>query len=171
MFDIGFSEIVVIAVVALIVLGPERLPKAARTMGHLFGRLQRYVNDVKADINREMELEELKKLQQEVKTAAQDLQQTVWCATSRRSSTRARTRRRPRRRRRSPNRPRSPRRARSPRASRRCRASTGSSMADEGAQETFISHLVELRDRLLRAIIAVVVVLLALFPFAKDIYA
>jgi len=82
MFDIGFSEIVVIAVVALIVLGPERLPKAARTMGHLFGRLQRYVNDVKADINREMELEELKKLQQEVKTAAQDLQQSVSSAAS-----------------------------------------------------------------------------------------
>ena len=54
MFDIGFTEIVVIAVVALIVLGPERLPKAARTLGHLFGRLQRYVADVKADINREM---------------------------------------------------------------------------------------------------------------------
>ena len=64
MFDIGFSEIVVIAVVALIVIGPERLPKAARTMGHLFGRLQRYVNDVKSDINREMELDELRKLQQ-----------------------------------------------------------------------------------------------------------
>ena len=64
MFDIGFSEIVVIAVVALIVIGPERLPKAARTMGHLFGRLQRYVNDVKADINREMELDELRKLQE-----------------------------------------------------------------------------------------------------------
>ena len=77
MFDIGFSEIVVIAVVALIVLGPERLPKAARTMGHLFGRLQRYVNDVKSDINREMELEELKKLQQEVKSAARDIEQSV----------------------------------------------------------------------------------------------
>jgi len=77
MFDIGFSEIVVIAVVALIVLGPERLPKAARTMGHLFGRLQRYVNDVKSDINREMELEELKKLQQEVKSAAQELETSV----------------------------------------------------------------------------------------------
>ena len=71
MFDIGFSEIMVIAVVALIVIGPERLPKAARTLGHLFGRLQRYVNDVKADINREIELDELRKLQQQVKTAAQ----------------------------------------------------------------------------------------------------
>ena len=49
MFDIGFSEIVVIAVVALIVIGPERLPKTARTLGHLFGRLQRYVADVKAE--------------------------------------------------------------------------------------------------------------------------
>ncbi len=80
MFDIGFSEIVVIAVVALIVIGPERLPKAARTLGHLFGRLQRYVNDVKADINREMELEELRKLQQEVKSAAHDFESSVTSA-------------------------------------------------------------------------------------------
>ena len=70
MFDIGFSEIAVIAVVALIVIGPERLPKAARTMGLLFGRLQRYVSDVKADINREMELDELRKLQKQVQGAA-----------------------------------------------------------------------------------------------------
>ena len=77
MFDVGFSEIVVIAVVALIVIGPEKLPKTARTLGHLFGRLQRYVNEVKSDINREMELEELRKLQQEVKTAAQDLQTSM----------------------------------------------------------------------------------------------
>jgi sec-independent protein translocase protein TatB len=77
MFDIGFTEIVVIAVVALIVIGPERLPKAARTLGHLFGRLQRYVNDVKADINREIELDELRKLQREVQTAAADLKSSV----------------------------------------------------------------------------------------------
>ena len=77
MFEIGFSEIVVIAVVALIVIGPERLPKAARTLGHLFGRLQRYVNDVKADINREMELDELRKLQKEVQTAATELKSSV----------------------------------------------------------------------------------------------
>ena len=69
MFDIGFSEVVVIAVVALIVIGPEKLPKTARTLGHLFGRLQRYVNDVKADISREMELEELRKLQANVQSA------------------------------------------------------------------------------------------------------
>lgn len=77
MFDIGFSEIVVIAVVALVVIGPERLPKAARTMGHLFGRLQRYVNDVKSDISREMELDDLRKLQREVQTAAADLKSSV----------------------------------------------------------------------------------------------
>src|SRR5882672_8700099 len=77
MFDVGFSEIVVIAVVALIVIGPEKLPKTARTLGHLFGRLQRYVSDVKADITREIELDELRKLQQEVKTAATDIEQSV----------------------------------------------------------------------------------------------
>jgi len=77
MFDIGFSEILVIAVVALIVIGPERLPKVARTLGHMFGRLQRYVNEVKADINREMELEELRKLQSQVQSAARDIEQSV----------------------------------------------------------------------------------------------
>ncbi len=81
MFDIGFSEIVVIAVVALIVIGPERLPKTARTLGHLFGRLQRYVADVKADINREMQLEELRKLHQEVQTAATEIESSVSSAT------------------------------------------------------------------------------------------
>ncbi|HWN31078.1 MAG TPA: Sec-independent protein translocase protein TatB, partial [Burkholderiales bacterium] len=70
MFDIGFSEILVIAVVALIVIGPERLPKVARTLGHLFGRLQRYVAEVKADIDREMQMEELKKLQSSMQEAA-----------------------------------------------------------------------------------------------------
>jgi Tat protein translocase TatB subunit len=71
MFDVGFSEIFVIALVALIVIGPERLPKVARTLGHLFGRMQRYVNDVKADITREMELDELRKLQSTVEEANQ----------------------------------------------------------------------------------------------------
>ncbi|MBI4189907.1 MAG: Sec-independent protein translocase subunit TatB [Betaproteobacteria bacterium] len=77
MFDIGFSEILVIAIVALIVIGPERLPKVARTLGHLFGRMQRYVNDVKADISREMELEELRKLQASVQDAARSIEQSV----------------------------------------------------------------------------------------------
>ena len=80
MFDVGFSELMVIAVVALIVIGPERLPKAARTLGHLFGRLQRYVNDVKSDINREIELDELRKLQQQVKTAAHDFETSMTSA-------------------------------------------------------------------------------------------
>src|SRR5215472_1733097 len=80
MFDVGFSEIVVIAVVALIVIGPERLPKVARTLGHMFGRLQRYVNEVKADINREMELDELRKLQAQVHSAARDIEQSVTSA-------------------------------------------------------------------------------------------
>lgn len=77
MFDVGFSELMVIAVVALIVIGPERLPRVARTLGHLFGRLQRYVNDVKADINREIELEELRKFRSTVEDAARGFQSTV----------------------------------------------------------------------------------------------
>lgn len=80
MFDIGFSEIVLIAVVALVVLGPERLPKAARTLGHLFGRLQRYVNEVKADISREMELDELRRLKGEMQGAAREFEQTMTAA-------------------------------------------------------------------------------------------
>lgn len=77
MFDIGFSELMVIGIVALLVLGPERLPKVARTTGHLLGRLQRYVSDVKSDINREMQLDELKKLQEEARTAAMNFEGTV----------------------------------------------------------------------------------------------
>jgi sec-independent protein translocase protein TatB len=77
MFDIGFGEIFVIALVALIVIGPERLPKVARTLGHLMGRMQRYVNDVKADISREMELDELRKLQSTVEEAARSIEQSV----------------------------------------------------------------------------------------------
>jgi len=74
MFDVGFSELMMIAVVALVVIGPERLPKVARTLGHLFGRLQRYVNDVKADISREIELDELRKFKDEFKDAAQSIE-------------------------------------------------------------------------------------------------
>lgn len=67
----------VIAVVALIVIGPERLPRVARTLGHLFGRLQRYVNEVKADINREIELEELRKFKAEFEDAARGFESSV----------------------------------------------------------------------------------------------
>ncbi len=77
MFDIGFSELIVIAVVALVVVGPERLPRVARMAGHLLGRLQRYVGDVKADINREIQLEELRKLQAELQASAQQVEAQV----------------------------------------------------------------------------------------------
>ncbi|OAI50745.1 hypothetical protein AYO46_09520 [Betaproteobacteria bacterium SCGC AG-212-J23] len=77
MFDIGFSEMMVIAVLALIVIGPERLPRVARTLGHLAGRLQRYVADVKADINREVELDELRKMRDSMQQAASSFQSTV----------------------------------------------------------------------------------------------
>ena len=77
MFDIGFSELMVIGVVALLVIGPEKLPKVARTLGHLLGRAQRYVNDVKSDINREIQLDELKKLQAEVTESARSLEDSV----------------------------------------------------------------------------------------------
>ena len=69
MFDIGFSELLIIALVALVVIGPERLPRVARTAGHLLGRLQRYVSDVKTDINREIQLDELKKIESQAKEA------------------------------------------------------------------------------------------------------
>jgi len=77
MFDIGASEIFVIGVVALIVIGPERLPRVARTLGHLFGRLQRYVSEVKSDINREIELEELRNLKATMQDAARSIQESV----------------------------------------------------------------------------------------------
>lgn len=77
MFDVAFSELVVIAIVALIVIGPEKLPKVARTLGSLMGRMQRYMTTVKADIEREMQFEDLQKLQQEIKYGAQQIQTAV----------------------------------------------------------------------------------------------
>ncbi len=74
MFDISFTELMLIGVVALIVIGPEKLPKVARTVGHLLGRAQRYVNDVKGDIQREVEIDELRKMKQEMESAAQSVQ-------------------------------------------------------------------------------------------------
>jgi len=76
-FDIGFSEMMVIGVVALVVIGPERLPKVARTAGALFGRMQRYVADVKADINREIDASELKDLKKTMTEAASSFEQSV----------------------------------------------------------------------------------------------
>lgn len=77
MFDVGIWELAVIGVVALVVLGPERLPKVARTAGHLFGRLQRYVAQVKSDINREMEAADLGKVKSEFESAAQSFKQDI----------------------------------------------------------------------------------------------
>ena len=71
MFDVAFSELVVIAIVTLVVIGPEKLPKVARTLGALVGRLQRYVANVKSDIEREMQFEDLQKLQQEIKQSVE----------------------------------------------------------------------------------------------------
>ena len=77
MFDIGFSELIVIALVALIVIGPERLPRVARTLGALLGRAQRYVNDVKSDIQREVDLDELKNIRSTFQDAAKSVEQSV----------------------------------------------------------------------------------------------
>ena len=77
MFDLGFSEMLVIGLVALVVIGPERLPKVARTIGTMLGRMQRYVNDVKAEVEREMRLEELKKLQASVEEQARSIEHGV----------------------------------------------------------------------------------------------
>ncbi len=77
MLDVSFTELLVVGVVALVVIGPERLPKVARTLGHLVGRAQRYVNDVKTDIQREVELDEFKKLKDQVQDAAQSVQSSL----------------------------------------------------------------------------------------------
>jgi sec-independent protein translocase protein TatB len=77
MFDVGFSEILVIMLVALVVIGPERLPKVARTLGHLWGRGQRFVNSIKQDINSSVELEELRKVQSAVRSEADVLQRAM----------------------------------------------------------------------------------------------
>ena len=71
MFDVSFSELLVIAVVALLVIGPEKLPKVARTVGAFTGRMQRYMAQIKEEVNREMRFEELQKLQQEIKQSVE----------------------------------------------------------------------------------------------------
>ncbi|MFM8511628.1 MAG: Sec-independent protein translocase protein TatB [Betaproteobacteria bacterium] len=77
MIDFGFDKLALIGAVALIVIGPEKLPKVARTVGHLVGKAQRYVADVKAEVNRSIELEELKKMKTQFETAARDVEQSV----------------------------------------------------------------------------------------------
>ena len=77
MIDLGISKIALIGAVALVVIGPEKLPRVARTIGTLIGKAQRYVSDVKAEVNRSMDLEELKKMKETVETAARDVEQSV----------------------------------------------------------------------------------------------
>ena len=77
MIDFGFDKLALIGAVALIVIGPERLPRVARTVGHLLGKAQRYVSDVKAEVNRSIELDELKKMKTHMEDAARDVEQSV----------------------------------------------------------------------------------------------
>lgn len=77
MIDFGLTKMMMIGAVALVVIGPEKLPKVARMAGSLFGRAQRYINEVKAEVSREMELDELRKMHEEVKTAAAAVHQSV----------------------------------------------------------------------------------------------
>lgn len=77
MFDIGFSELVVIGAVALVVIGPEELPRVARTAGQLMGRLRRYVSDVKSDISREMDVSEFKRMQEELEQSAREMRESL----------------------------------------------------------------------------------------------
>jgi sec-independent protein translocase protein TatB len=77
MLDLGLTKMALIGVVALVVLGPERLPRVARTAGALFGRAQRYINDVKAEVTREIELDELRRMKGEFEQAAQNVEKNV----------------------------------------------------------------------------------------------
>lgn len=77
MIDFGFDKLALIGAVALIVIGPQRLPKVARTVGHLVGKAQRYMADVRAEVNRSIELEELNKMKAEIESAAREMQQSA----------------------------------------------------------------------------------------------
>ena len=77
MIDFGFDKIALIGAVALIVIGPEKLPRVARTVGHMLGKAQRYVADVKAEVNRSIELDELKKMKTQFEDAARDVEKSV----------------------------------------------------------------------------------------------
>ncbi|CAN5548397.1 Sec-independent protein translocase protein TatB [soil metagenome] len=77
MIDLGISKIALIGAVALIVIGPEKLPRVARTVGMLLGKAQRYVNDVKQEVNRSMELDEFKKMKESVEGAARDVENSI----------------------------------------------------------------------------------------------
>jgi sec-independent protein translocase protein TatB len=80
MIDLGVSKLALIAVVALVVVGPERLPKVARMAGNLFGRAQRYMADVKSEVNRQMEVEEFKKFREESASALKEVENSIHSA-------------------------------------------------------------------------------------------
>ena len=82
MIDIGLSKMALIGAVALIVIGPEKLPRVARTVGTLLGKAQRYVSDVKAEVNRSMELDELKKMKDSVESAAREVHSSIQTSAS-----------------------------------------------------------------------------------------
>ena len=100
MIDFGFEKIALIGAVALIVIGPEKLPRVARTVGMLLGKAQRYVADVKAEVNRSIELEELQKMKSQFETARCVTRTTRCARKSTRRAPRSRRRRLPVRRRR-----------------------------------------------------------------------
>ena len=77
MIDLGVSKLALIAVVALVVVGPERLPKVARMAGNLFGRAQRYMADVKSEVNRQMEIDEFKKFREESASALKEVENSI----------------------------------------------------------------------------------------------
>ena len=77
MIDLGLSKLAIIGVVALVVIGPERLPRVARMAGTLYGRAQRYLNDVKSEVSREIEMEELRNLQKDVQDSARQFKADV----------------------------------------------------------------------------------------------
>jgi sec-independent protein translocase protein TatB len=77
LFDIGVTKLAIIGAIALVVIGPEKLPGLAKTLGTLLGRARRYVADVKDEVNRSMELDELKKMRDTMESAARDVEQTI----------------------------------------------------------------------------------------------
>jgi len=206
--DLGISKMALIGAVALIVIGPEKLPRVARTVGTLLGKAQRYVNDVKAEVNRSMELDELRKMKESVETAARDVERSVrtgaadfekqWsealaspkCSPPRRQSPAIPNTAIPRRSGGSSRAPRpsgtrpatgcAPARCPGPpvsrvtarRSSTDCMSQPPSEDELAGTEQPFVAHLVELRDRLIKAVIAIAVCagVLALWPGPSAMY-
>ena len=82
MFDLEISKLAVIGAVVLVVIGPEKMPRVARTIGTMLGKAQRYVADVKAEVNRSMDLDELKKMRETVEDAARNVENSIQTSAS-----------------------------------------------------------------------------------------